>query len=335
MSLPLTPEDPHTAQPASPAFEPPVERMLERFEANMARPFRVEDLPAIRERFSRVVTEPALAEGVSMRDVEVRGVTVRLYRPTATGPLPLHLHLHGGGFILGSALSGAHDGVLSRRAAATGSMVASAEYRKAPEHPFPAGIEDSYAALAGLVESAAAFGIEPRAVSVGGVSSGGNFAAVMALMARDRGGPPLILQLLEIAGTDLTKSSHAWRNFRRGHDTTRERDLAMVDLYLPDLQSRADPYASPLFARDLSGLPPAWVMNAEHDPRRDECEAYVARLQDAGVEAVASAQAGHVHGSMSLPDWAPAQNWEAEANRVLSSANAMALAGEAVRFGGM
>ncbi|HSZ50175.1 MAG TPA: alpha/beta hydrolase [Caulobacteraceae bacterium] len=315
-------------------FEPPVERMVERFEANMARPFRAEDLPAIRERFSRMAAATALAEGVTMQDVGVRGVPVRLYRPTAMASLPLHLHLHGGGFILGSALSGAHDGVLSRRAAATGALVASVEYRKAPEHPFPAGIEDSYAALAGLVENAEDFSVEPRAVSLGGVSSGGNFAAVLALMVRDRGGPPLILQLLEIAGTDLTKSSSAWRNFRRGHDTTRERDLAMVDLYLPDLQSRADPYASPLFARDLSGLPAAWVMNAEHDPRRDECEAYVARLQDAGVEAVASTQAGHVHGSMSLPDWAPARAWEAEANRVLAAANAAALDGRAVRFGG-
>ena len=328
----MAPEDSPEIDQGISGFGHPVERMLERFEANMNRPFRAEDLPAIRERFSRMGAPTIIAEGVSMRDVEVRGAVVRLYRPSAADPLPLHLHLHGGGFIFGSALSGAHDGPLSRRAVAAGAMVASVEYRKAPEHPFPAGIEDSYAALAGLVEDAAVFGIERRAVSVGGVSSGGNFAAALALMARDRGGPPLILQLLEIAGVDLTKSSYAWRHFRRGHDTTRERDLAMVDLYLPDHPSRADPYASPLFARDLRGLPPAWVMNAEHDPRRDECEAYVARLQDAGVEAVASTQAGHVHGSMSLPDWAPAQAWEAEANRVLAAANAAALAGEAVRF---
>ena len=157
-----------------------------------------------------------------------------------------------------------------------------------PEHRFPAGVEDSFAALAALVGQAAALGVAAEAVSVGGVSPGGNFAAAVALMARDRGGPALILQLLEIAGTDLTKSSYAWRNFAPGHDTTRERDLAMVDLYLPDAASRAHPYASPLFAPDLSGLPPAYVMNAEFDPRRDECEAYVARLRDAGVAAVAA-----------------------------------------------
>jgi acetyl esterase len=115
--------------------------------------------------------------------------------------------------------------------------------------------------------------------------------------------------------------------FRPGHDTTRERDLAMVDLYLPDLPSRAHPYASPLFAPDLAGLAPAYVMNAEFDPRRDECEAYVARLQDASTPAVTRTLAGHVHGSMSLKDWPPAQAWEAEANRVLAAANAAAFAG--------
>src|SRR6202012_4321474 len=148
-------------------------------------------------------------------------------------------------------------------------------------------LEDCYAALVGLVAQADAYSIAPQAVSLGGASSGGLFAAALALMARDRGGPPIMLQLREIAGMDLTKSSHAWRTFRPGHDTTRERDLAMVDLYLSDLPSRAHPYASPLFAADLSGLPPAYVMNAEFDPRRDECEDYVARLRDAGVEAVA------------------------------------------------
>lgn len=329
----MTSQNPDAIEAESSPFDAPVARMVERFEANMARPFRAEDIPAIRERFSRPSGDAVVAPGVAIADVEVRGVPVRLYRPATEGLAPLHVYLHGGGFIFGSALSGAFDGALSRRAAASGAVVASVEYRLAPEHPFPAGVEDSYAALAGLVEKAAAFGIAPHAVSVGGASSGGLFAAVLALMSRDRKGPPLILQLLEIAGVDLTKSSYAWRHFRRGHDTTRERDLAMVDLYLPDLPSRADPYASPLFARDLSGLPPAWVMNAEHDPRRDECEAYVARLNDAGVEAVASTQAGHVHGSMSLPDWAPARAWEAEANRVLAAANATALAGQAVRLG--
>ena len=315
-------------------FEPPVRRMVERFQAGLARPFVVADLDIqeIRRRFSTSAAKSELAPGVSVADIGVRGVPVRLYRPANARPLPLHVHLHGGGFIFGSALSGQADGSLSRRAAASGSLVASVEYRLAPEHPFPAGVEDSYAALLGLTERAAEFEIDLRAVSVGGVSSGGNFAAVVALMTRDRGGPPLILQLLEIAGTDLTKSSHAWRNFQTGHDTTRDRDLAMVDLYLPSIADRALPYASPLFAVDLAGVAPAYVMNAEFDPRRDECEAYVARLQDAGVEAASHNLRGHVHGSMSLEDWAPARAWEDEANRALAAANADGVAGRPTRF---
>jgi len=306
--------------------------MVDGFRASLERPFDLSDLPKIRERVAARAIRPEVAAGVTVTDIEAGGVPVRLYRPQGDGPLPLHVHFHGGGFVFGSALSGQYDGLLSRRAALSGALVASVEYRLAPEHRFPAGVEDSYAALTGLVGDAKTLGVAPAAVSLGGVSSGGNFAAAVALMARDRGGPRLSLQLLEIAGTDLTKSSYAWRNFAPGHDTTRERDLAMVDVYLPDLTSRAHPYASPLFAPDLSGLPPAYVMNAEFDPRRDECEAYVARLKDAGVEAVARTMPGHVHGSMSLPDWPPAQAWEAEAARALAEANATALAGRQVSF---
>lgn len=310
-----------------PTFAPPVQRMVEGFAASLARPFDPGALPKLRAWFAARSGPVELATGVTVTDIDAGGVPVRLYRPPGAGPLPLHVHFHGGGFVLGSALSGQFDGLLSRRAALSGALVASVDYRLAPEHRFPAGVEDSYAALAALAQGAEALGAAAEAVSVGGVSSGGNFAAVVALMARDRGGPRLVLQLLEIAGTDLTKSSHAWRNFAPGHDTTRERDLAMVDLYLPDLASRAHPYASPLFAPDLSGLPPAYVMNAEFDPRRDECEAYVARLRDAGVAAVARTMAGHVHGSMSLLGWAPAQAWEAEAAGVLAEVNRSALAG--------
>ncbi len=310
-----------------PRFAPPVQRMVEGFAANLARPFDPANLQRVRERFAAMSGPPEVAAGVAVTDIEAGGVPVRLYRPEGAGPLPLHVHFHGGGFVLGSALSGQFDGMLSRRALKSGALIASVDYRLAPEHRFPAGIEDSFAALCALVEQAKALGVAGEAVSVGGVSSGGNFAAVVALMARDRGGPPLVLQLLEIAGTDLTKSSGAWRTFAPGHDTTRERDMAMVDLYLPDIAGRAHPYASPLFAADLSGLPPAYVMNAEFDPRRDECEAYVARLRDAGVQAVARTMAGHVHGSMSVRDWAPAQAWEAEAARVLAHVNRGALAG--------
>lgn len=306
-------------------FAPPVQALLEMFRSGWTTPVTVDDVPQMRRDYDAILRDRAVAGGVTVSDVVAGGVPVRLYRPDLGGPLPLHVYCHGGGFVVGSAVSGQFDGVLSRRAAAARCVVASVEYRKAPEHPFPAGVEDAYSALVGLVGRAAELDVATRAVSVGGMSSGGNFAAVIALMVRDRGGPALILQLLEIAGLDLTKSSVAWRNPGPGADTTRERDLARIDHYLASVADRARPYASPLFAADLSGLAPAYVMNAEHDPRRDECETYVTRLRDAGVHAVASTQPGHVHGSHSITGWEPAMRWQAEADAVLAEVNVAAM----------
>lgn len=311
------------------ALAPPVAAMLKRARANIGTPIDAARIAAIRPIYSASMKDRAIAPGVDVSDIEVDGVRVRLYRPQIDAALPLHLYCHGGGFVVGSALSGEADGPLSRRAAAARCVVASVEYALAPEHRFPVGVEDCYRALTGLAARPGELRLAAHAISLGGASSGGNFAAVLALMARDRGGPKAILQLLEIAGVDLTKTSHAWRYPLPVHDTTRERDLAMLDLYI-DKKDRAARYASPLFAPDLEGLPPAYAMNAEFDPRRDECEAYVARLNDAGVEAVARNMEGHIHGSFLLPGWEPAARWQAEANDVLREANRAALAGDTV-----
>ena len=311
------------------ALAPPVAAMLQRARANLSLPVDAARIVAFRPTYSASQKDRTLAPGVTAQNIDIDGVTVRLYRPTGDGPLPLHLYCHGGGFVIGSALSGEADGLLSRRAATAQCVVASVEYALAPEHPFPKGIEDCYRALTGLAARADELRLAANAISLGGASSGGNFAAVLAIMTKDRGGPKAILQLLEIAGVDLTKSTHAWRYPRPEHDTTRERDLAMLDLYVAK-NVRAARYASPLFVPDLEGLPPAYVMNAEFDPRRDECEAYAARLNDAGVPAVTRNMAGHIHGSFLLPGWEPAERWQAEANDVLREANRVALAGEAV-----
>lgn len=284
------------------------------------------DIPALRTQVNALMggADQALPESVTVEDRIVDGIPVRLYRPAGNGPLALHAYFHGGAFMFGSALSGHEDRMLAQRARAAGCVVASVEYRLAPEHRFPAGVEDCYQALAGLVEAAGELGLDPRRVTVGGASSGGNFAAVVALMCAERGGPALLLQLLEVAGTDLTKTSHAWRYPANGHDTTREADLALIDMYLSSMSERAHPHASPLFAPDLTGVAPAYVMSAEFDPRRDECEAYVARLQDAGVPATARTLEGHVHGSMGIPGWESADKWQQEANHVLALAHSHA-----------
>jgi acetyl esterase len=201
-------------------------------------------------------------------------------------------------------------------------VTVSVDYRLAPEHRFPTGVEDAYAALVWAVEQAAELGADPDRVTVGGSSSGGNFAAALALMARDRGGPRLLAQLLEIPGTDLTKTSHAWRDPDAIQDTPRDLDLALVGFYLSRPEDIVHPYASPLFAPSLVGVAPAYVMSAEFDPRRDESEAYVLRLRDAGVPAIARTMRGHVHGSYALVDqWDQARAWVDEANAVLRYIN--------------
>jgi acetyl esterase/lipase len=308
-------------------LDPVVVGYLASLKAFAARPPSVDDIPSLRAQIDAMMggADKTTLGSVTVEDRVIEEIPVRLYRPAGTGPFPLHVYFHGGAFMLGSALSGNDDQMLATRAQAAGCIVASVEYRLAPEHRFPAGVEDCYQALLGLVNSADELGVDPARVTVGGASSGGNFAAVVALMCAERGGPALLLQLLEIAGTDLTKTSHAWRNPAEGHDTTREADLTLIDMYLNNLPERAHPHASPLFAPDLSGVAPAYVMNAEFDPRRDECEAYVARLQDAGVTATARTFEGHVHGSMGIPDWEPAITWQAEANHILALANSNVL----------
>jgi acetyl esterase len=312
-------------------LEAPVRELLEQYRAMAAGGLGLDDLPTLRAwRASDLSDGPV--DDVEISDIVIEDVPVRLYRPVKDRDLPLHVYLHGGGFILGSALAGDLDGLLSRRALDAACLVASVEYRLAPEHRFPAGLNDCYTVLTGLVADAQRHGVVREAVTVGGASSGGNFAAALALMVRDLNGPALALQLLEAAGTDLTKTSTAWRNPRPEHDTTREADLAMVDLYLSSLAERAHPYASPLFAPNLEGVAPAYLINGEFDPRRDECEAYAARLRDAGVQAVSRTMSGHVHGSFGLPNWPPAREWRAEANAVLAAVNAAAHTGQTLQL---
>lgn len=315
---------------SDPPLTPEVRRIIEHAHAaaaNWRRP-TVTDIVELRQRTADQFVDRVLPQELAVVDIEdvsadgPEGVVpIRLYRPPLPGPLPVHVYFHGGAFLLGSAFSPYEVRPMCERAIQARCAVAAVEYRLAPEHRFPAGLEDCYAAILWLAEHASELGLDAGLMSVGGVSSGGNFAAVVPLMIKDRGGPALRLQLLEVAGTDLTKSSRAWREPETVHDTTRERDLALIDLYVAAAPDKAHPYASPLFAPDLSGLPPAYVMNAEYDPRRDECEAYAARLGDAGVPVTVRTMSGHVHASPSLLDWEPAVQWRAEANAAIRSAN--------------
>jgi acetyl esterase len=266
--------------------------------------------------------EPAPEVGaIDDRTVPVDGgeIAVRVYTPKGSGPFPAHVYFHGGAFWLGELDH--FDTGCSELCAGAECVVVSVDYRLAPEHKFPTPVEDCYAALLWTVAHADELGIDPARVSIGGGSAGGNLTAVVAMMARDRGRPPLVLQVLDIPVTDLTMSCPSVVENGAGYLLTREAIEQYVDFYLEDPDDAKDPYASPLLADDLSGLPPAVVMTAEFDPLRDEGEAYAARLADAGVPVTQKRWLGHVHGSVAMTAIVPsAREWRDEVVEALRAA---------------
>jgi acetyl esterase len=170
-------------------------------------------------------------------------------------------------------------------------------YRLAPEHPYPTAAEDCYAGLCWVATNADALGIDPGRIAVGGGSAGGNLAAVVALMARDRGGPSLRAQVLDIPATDLTMASASIAANGEGYLLTRVGMEECRAFYVPDPAQWREPYASPLHASDHTNLPPACITTCEYDPLRDEGEQYAAKLIAAGVPVTMQRAIGHIHGS--------------------------------------
>jgi acetyl esterase len=243
--------------------------------------------------------------GVTDHRIPVTGgeITVRIYTPFGSGPFPAHLYFHGGGFWLDTLDQS--DRKCRATANGAGCVVAAVAYRLAPRHKFPTAPDDCFAALEWLVDHADELGIDASRVSVGGVSSGANLATVVALITRDRGGPPLVFQVLEVPVTDLTLSFPSMVENGRGYVLTEDACARNARLYLADPSQATDPYASPYFADDLTGLPPALIVTAEFDPVRDEGEAYARRLVAAGVSVTAIRMAGHIHGSMAFTKLLP------------------------------
>ena len=244
-----------------------------------------------------------VARGVELTDATAAGavgdVRIRVYRPRGhTGPLPLVLNFHGGGWVLGSLDSA--DWLCSTVAAQLPAVVVSVDYRLAPGARFPAAAEDCYAALADVAGRAAALGADPDRVAVMGDSAGGNLAAVVALMARDRGGPVIGFQGLLYPATDLTMASPSIAENAHAPVLTRDDMVAFRAHYLGD-QDPTAPYASPLLAADHTGLPPALVQVAEHDPLRDDGLRYADVLRAAGVPVRVTQYVGMPHGYLSFP----------------------------------
>jgi acetyl esterase len=253
-----------------------------------ARAFHVEDAPAL--------NGPA-APVASVQDRVVPGpageLPVRVYTPEGEPPFPIVVFFHGGGWVVGTLDS--YDPLCRALAAAVPAVVVSVGYRLAPEDRWPAAVEDAYAATLWASRKAAELGGAQHRLAVAGDSAGGNLAAVVALGARDRGGPPIAFQLLVYPVLDAAADTASWRDHAEGFYLTAAGMRWYWDHYLGPADGSA-PDASPLRAAFLGGLPPALVIGAEHDILRDEGEAYAARLRDAGVAATASRYPGVVHG---------------------------------------
>lgn len=249
-------------------------------------------------------------------------IRLRVYRPDGSTGLPVHVFLHGGGFWLGSVDELVNDAICRQRCRDAGCVVVAVDYRLAPEHRFPVPVEDCYAGLVWAVEQAERIGGDPGNVSIGGVSAGANLAAAVALAARDRQGPRLRLQLLEVPPLDLTLDTVRQSGIGDEYGITVNDMRLSNDLYLPSPDDACHPLASPLLAPDLAGLPAAHVMTAEFDPLRLDGERYAARLQAAGVKATHSTYSGAVHGSLALTGtWPPARVWQRDVCEVLRQAH--------------
>lgn len=236
-----------------------------------------------------------------VEDIRIPGgrgtVTVRVYDPSERGNLPVFLYIHGGRFFSGDLET--HDPVCRMLAARSGWMIVAVDYRLAPEHKWPAAVEDCFAASIWLAANAAAIGADPEWMGIGGDSAGGNLAAVVAQLRR-HAEPKPVGQLLLYPMMDATCSLSAHTEFARGYGPGSDDMRRGYDLYVPDGIDRRDPRISPLWAADFSGLPPTCIVTAEYDSLRDDGEEYAWKLRQAGVPVAVRRYDGAIHGFFQL-----------------------------------
>jgi acetyl esterase len=268
------------------APEPPLSRETylgaRRFVENMAKKTKPPALPIKR-----------------IEDVNIPGpsgkIPVRIYTPEGDGPFPVLLLFHGGGWVVGNLDMEHH--VCLILAYKTPCIVVSVDYRLAPEHPFPAAPEDCYAAFEWIATQADSFEGDGERIALCGESAGANLAAAVTLMSKNRRGPSAVLQVLFNPVTNIAElDSESHRVFGEGFMLTRADMEGTRSMYVPDEKDRRNPYASPLLADDLKGLPPALIITAGCDPLRDDGEAYANRLKEAGVPVKYTCYEDMIHG---------------------------------------
>jgi acetyl esterase len=221
-------------------------------------------------------------------------IPVRIYTPTGSGPFPILVWFHGGGWVVGDLETA--DPTARYLTVGAKCVVISVDYRLAPETKFPGAADDCYAATVWAAQQATRLNGDPSKIAVGGDSAGGNLAAAVALMARDRGGLSLAFQLLVYPVTARDFDMPSYRQNAEGYGLALDAMRWYWDHYLQHPDDASNPYAAPLVAENLKGLPPALVITAECDPLRDEGEAFAKRLQAAGVPTTYSRYDGMIHG---------------------------------------
>lgn len=284
-------------------LHPDAQAFMEMREAAGLRPVTELSVADAREqsiRLSRLFSESV--EVAHVEDVAIDGprglIPLRLYRPasatTLGDPPPVLVYFHGGGWVLGNLET--VDMVCRVHANAVPCVVVSVNYRHAPDDRWPAAADDCYGATVWVAENAAQLGVDATRLAIGGSSAGGNLAAVVALMARDRGGPPIVQQSLSVPVTDFNFDTPSYQANAEGYGLTRSAMQWYWQHYLADEVDGSHPYAAPLRAADLSGVAPAHVLTAEYDPLRDEGDTYADRLRAAGVAVTHRCYAGMIHG---------------------------------------
>jgi acetyl esterase len=229
------------------------------------------------------------------------GIPVRIYTPLkGREPYPALVYFHGGGFVFGNLDT--HDSVCRSLANEAQCKVISVDYRLAPENPFPAAVEDAYAAVSWVYENAQKENIDAKRIAVGGDSAGGNLATVVCLLAKEKKNPPLCFQLLFYPVTDFHMNTNSYEQFAEGYFLTKNLMAWFKKHYLPNEEDANHILASPFIANDVSGLPEALIITAEYDPLRDEGEAYAKKLKEANVPVELIRFAGMIHGFVGMKE---------------------------------
>jgi acetyl esterase len=290
-----------------PAIHPDTQALLALIRASGRPPFEALTPAEARRAYaaSRAVLQPEPDEVAEVRALAAEGgggaISLRRYRGLGTGAgevLPCVFYMHGGGWIMGDLDS--HDWVCRRLANEARCCVIAVDYRLAPEHRFPAAVEDCAAGLAWVAANARSLGIDAAQIALAGDSAGGNLAAVLALMARDGAAPASMFQALLYPAVDLAMTAESYQRITEGMPITAASMRYFIDHYAPDVRDRTDWRASPGRAPSLAGAPPALVLTCGHDPLCDEARQYAHRLEREGVGVIALHLGDQTHGILTM-----------------------------------